>query len=152
MTFVSRNLQRTVLIMHCKFEPVSPGDTTMFSGALTDRPPGMVSASVTVQLTLPNTLAASVKVRRPATLITGLTAKNPLGAELQLTLNASSSDSPGPDDTFVAHTAEYAPESSMTSTVPPAVNDGGSFTAMQEDSTYSFSGWCVERFHAASFC
>jgi hypothetical protein len=100
----------------------------MDSGAVADRPPVICSVSVTVQLALPNMLAAGVKVRRPVVFSAGATANSAV-AELQLTVNASGSDSLGPEEMLVAHAALYAPESSATVTVPPAVKEGGSFTA-----------------------
>jgi hypothetical protein len=109
----------------------------MSSGAVADRPPGIISASVTVQLTLPNTLAAGVKVRGPAKSIAGATANKVVAAALQLTVNANGSDSPGSAEMLVAQAALYAPESSATVAVAgPAVKEGGSFTA-NEDSRHT---------------
>jgi hypothetical protein len=100
----------------------------MVRGASADRPPPICSVSVTVQLALPNLSAAGVKVRQPAVLTAGATS-NRLAPELQLTVKASGSDSPGPEEMLVAQAALYAPESSAIATAAPAVKDGGSFTA-----------------------
>jgi hypothetical protein len=102
----------------------------MVSGLESDRPPAICSVSVTVQLAVPNMLAAGVKLSCPAVLTAGATANSPALAVLQLTVNASGSDSPGPEEMLVAQAALYAPESSARVTVAaPAVKLGGSFTA-----------------------
>jgi hypothetical protein len=77
----------------------------MVSAAAADRPPAICSVSVTVQLALPNMLAAGVKVRRPVAFTAGVTANRAALAVLQLTVNASGSDSPGPEEMLVAQTA-----------------------------------------------
>ena len=102
----------------------------MLRGPGTDRPPVICSVSVTVQLALPNMLAPGVKVRKPVAFMVGATV-NRLAPELQVTLNANGSDSPGLDKMLVAQAwaTLYAPESSATVTAAPAVKLGGSFTA-----------------------
>jgi hypothetical protein len=75
-------------------------------------------------------LAAGVKVRWPAALTAGATANISVLATLQLIVNASDCDSPGPAEMLVAQAALYAPESSATVMVSgPAAKVGGSFTA-----------------------
>jgi hypothetical protein len=107
----------------------------MFSGSLTDRPPAIVSASVTVQLTLPNILAAGVKLMRPVKSIAGAISNKVVVAALQLTVKPSGSDSPGPEVMLLAQAALYAPESSATVMVAgPAVKEGASFTAANHGS------------------
>jgi hypothetical protein len=105
---------------------------TMLNGAETDRPLAICSVSVTVQLAVPNLSALGVKLRRPVVFTAGATA-NRLAPELQLTVKANGSDSPGPEEMLVAQAALYAPESSATVTAAPAVKEGGSFTAIKHN-------------------
>jgi hypothetical protein len=91
-----------------------------------------------VQLAVPITVAAGLKVRRPVRFMEGLTANMLLGDGVQLTANSVGSDSPGPEETLLAQTASYGPEPSVTVTEPPGTKDGASFTAfaaMQQAST-----------------
>jgi hypothetical protein len=94
------------------------------------RPPAICSVKVTEQLVDPDASAAGVKLSTPATESLGATANRE--GLLQLTANASGSDSPGPEVMLVAQAALYAPESSAIATTGPAVKLGGSFTAAEE--------------------
>jgi hypothetical protein len=84
-----------------------------------------------VQLAVPNLFVPVEKLRWPVEFTAGATA-NRLAPELQLTVNARGSDSPGPEEMLVAQAALYAPESSATVTAAPAAKEGGSFTASAE--------------------
>jgi hypothetical protein len=102
--------------------------TTITSEPLAVTPPATCSTSNTEQLAEPDASAVGVNVRTPVTDSLGATANRV--ELLQLTVNASGSDSPGPEEMLVAQAALYAPESSATVTVAaPAVKLGGSFTA-----------------------
>ncbi len=88
-------------------------------------PPSSLSVTVTVDDPLAST--SGVKESVPSRgLIWGDWENRPL---LVLdTLNVKPSLSPGPAEMFVAQVALYAPESSLTVTLPPLVNVGASLT------------------------
>ena len=78
---------------------------------------------------LPKAFAAVVKVSTPFGATLGCAAKRALLSfeTWKVTLWP---DSFGPAEIALAHPAEYAPESSLTATLPPPVNDGASLTGV----------------------
>src|SRR5437667_25447 len=89
-----------------------------------------LSESVTVAVALPFALGAGVKLSTPVAEIDGCTLE---GARVWLEgwkWTVWPPSSAGPAEMAVAHAAEYAPESSLTVTLPPPVNDGASLTAV----------------------
>jgi len=105
------------------------------TGAEVSTPPFAVpplSWSATVMSAEPNAFAVGVNVSTPVALIAGATLKS-AAFVLPVTLNVSvwpSSNGEGPLLIAVAQAALYAPESSLTVTGPPVVNDGASLMSV----------------------
>src|ERR1043165_2074567 len=88
------------------------------------------SCSVTVTMASPFAFGAGANVSTPAGEIDGCTLKRALLLFVAVNETVCVDSSGGPAGAVVAHAALYAPESSITVTSPPLVNDGASLTAM----------------------
>src|SRR5437868_5285622 len=89
-------------------------------------PPSSLRKTVTVAV--PFAFGAGVKLSTPAAETDGCALKSALLSfeAWKVTVCEASF---GPAEMAVAQAAEYAPESSLTVTLPPEVNDGASLTA-----------------------
>src|SRR5438874_2470455 len=84
---------------------------------------------IAVTVAVPFALGAGVKLSTPVAEIDGCALKSAL-LSFEAWKVAVCDASFGPAEMAVAQAAEYAPESSLTVTLPPDVNDGASLTAV----------------------